>query len=209
MSRQYGGAFSNVDSVIEDVGDVEDDLRHEMHKRVGSAMRMVEKRAKQYVMQDSNHRGGLVDSIRRSTHSTDKTIKFTVSAHAPHAAIVEYGSGERTNQPWEKSKVPPPMDLSTPRGFPYSAPDMDYNEDNPFDLTGKNSFAGFVGHIEEWMATKPVESRINDRFASAVIIAQTIVEEGNLAHPFMRPAWFDKRLRVEKAAKDAVKNATR
>lgn len=209
MSRFYGGVNSNIDSVIESVDDVEDDLRYEMRKRVGDAMRLLESRAKKYVMEDSNHRGGLVDSIRRSEYTTDENIEFKVSAHAPYAAIVEYGSGKRTNRPWKGSRTPPPTEMSTPSDFPYSSPDIDYNESNPYNLSGKKNFAGFVGHIEEWMATKPVTPESGDMFTSAVAIAKAIVDKGNLAHPFMRPAWFDTELRVRKAAKNAVKNATR
>lgn len=203
---------SNINDVIDSIDDVADDLRHEIRKRVGRVMTMLKQRARQYVASDSNYTGKLLDSIENSVQEGSSHIQFKVSTDsriAPYAAIVEFGSGSRTNDPWRGSEFPPPMETTPPSGFPFESPDIDYNKENPYNMTGYASFAGFVGHIEEWMATKPVEPKSGDLFTSAVAIAKTIIERGNHAHPFMRPAWFDMELQVRNAARNAVRNATR
>jgi hypothetical protein len=35
------------------------------------------------------------------------------------------------------------------------------------------------------------------------------VEQGNYAHPYLRPAWFDNELQIKRAARNALKNAVR
>lgn len=205
---------SNIEDVIDSVDDVAEDLVHEIRKRVGRVMAMLKQRVVQYVREDSDFTGALAHSIHRDDELGPPEMEFTVATNsdiAPYAAIVEYGSGSRTNDEWRGSESAPPPDVGSavPRGFPYESPDIDYNEENPYQITGYPEFAGFVGHIEEWMQKKPVEPQSGDLFTSAVAIARTIVERGNHAHPFMRPAWFDKELQVKNAARNAVRNATR
>lgn len=215
MSRVY--VESNIDSVIDSVKDVADDIRHEIRRRVGRVMRALKSRVVQYIRQDSDYRGGLVHSIHTTSDITDSNMEFTVATDsdiAPYAAIVEYGSGKNTNIAWSGSETPPPPDAgsSTPPKFPYDSASSKIDtppEDKKYRLTGYPKFAGFVGHIEEWMKKKPVTANSGDIFTSAVAIAYEIITNGNLAHPFMRPAWFDKELQVRKAARNAIKNATR
>lgn len=204
---------SNIESVIDSVDDVADDLIHEIRKRVGRVMRILKERATQYVRDDADYTGKLAWSIHTDNDGAEPpNMEFKVatdSSLAPHAAIVEYGSGSRTNDPWMGSRNPPPIDFDTPNDFPYDAPSISYNKDDPFNLNGHSSFAGFVNYIEEWMKKKGVSPNTGDLFTSAVLIARTIVERGNHAHPYMRPAWFKTRHRVEKAARNAVRNAIR
>lgn len=213
MSSIY--VSSNIEDVIESVGDVRDDLIKEIRKRVGRVMQMLKQRVTQYVRDDAGYTGHLAHSIHRDDDLEPPEMTFRVATNsdiAPYAAIVEYGSGSRTNDEWEKSRKAPPPSVGTavPRGFPYESPDIDVpSEENKYRLTGYADFAGFVGHIEEWMRRKPVEAKSGDIFTSAVAIAYVIATRGNHAHPFMRPAWFDKELQVKSAAKNAIRRATR
>jgi len=207
------GVRDNIDTVIRSIDKFERGLRREIRKRVGRAMAMCAQRARMYVQRDADYKGNLHDSITIERDSRKRSLSFSVftdNAIAPYAAIVEFGSGQngaRGNE-WVGSQSVGQPDRYPPN-FPFDSPDIDINQSNPYNLTGKRAFAGFVGHIEEWMSTKPVTPRSGDMFTSAVAIAKEIIEKGNLAHPFMRPAWFDSELRVRKAAANAVKNATR
>jgi len=207
---------SNVGSVIQSVDDVKDDLRDEFEKRVGAAMRVLWSDTRQYVLDDPHTSGGLFRSIKNDSTMGDVTLSFKVYADtelAAYAAITEFGSGQRTNIPFERgNNVPgswPSIGSSVPVGFPYEAPDMDFNEDNPINTGGYPKFYGFVKHIEDWMHEKGVMPMTGDYFASAALIAATIIRRGNYAHPFLRPAWFDNELQIKRAARNAVKNATR
>jgi hypothetical protein len=203
---------SNIHDVIDSVDDVADDLAKEVNKRVRRVMRALKQRAVQYVRNDADYTGKLAWSIHTDHDGEPPEMQFKVATDAniaPHAAIVEYGTGSRTNDPWIGSEVPPPIDLQQPPEFPYDAPSIDYNDEDPFDFSGYPSFAGFVGYIEEWMQKKGVAPNTGDLFTSAVLIARTIIERGNHAHPYLRPAWFDMRLRLEKSVQNAVRSATR
>jgi hypothetical protein len=206
---------SNINRVIDSVDGVRDDLITEMRKRVGRVMQMLKQRVTQYVRDDADYTGHLAHAIHRDDDLEPPEMKFSVATDsdiAPYAAIIEFGSGSRTNDEWGGSRNAPPPSVGSavPRGFPYESPDMDVPpEENKYKLTGYANFAGFVGHIEEWMRRKPVEPESGDVFTSAVAIAYTIVTRGNHAHPFMRPAWFDKELQVKSAARNALRKATR
>jgi len=150
-------------------------------------------------------------------HSTDQIgeIEFSVGVdleRVPYAAIVEFGSGTRTNTPWEKSRAYG-MTFDTgsavPMDFPFEAPDVPYNRDDPYSLQGYPKFSGFVGHIERWMKVKNIQPEKGSVFISAVAIAAAIIDHGNYAHPYLRPAWFDTELAVKQGAKNALRNATR
>lgn len=203
---------SNIEDVIDSVDDVAEDLVHELRKRVGRVMAMLKQRVVQYVREDSDYTGALAHSIHRDDDLGPPEMEFTVATDsqiAPYAAIVEYGSGANTENEWKHSQNAAPSS-STPPGYPYESPDIDTSpEEKKYQLTGYPEYAGFVGHIEEWMRKKPVDAESGDVFTSAVAIAWEIANKGNLAHPFMRPAWFDKELQVRNAAKNAVRNATR
>lgn len=204
---------SNVDSVIDSIDDVKDDLYDEMMDRVGDAMDILQYRAKQYVQEDADYEGDLSASIHSSSYDVGDDIKFKVytnSEIAPYAAIVEFGSGANTNNPWEGSEFPPKAEGMTTPGVPYSTPDIDTPpEADKYSLSGYPDYAGFVGYIEEWMQKKGVPAKTGDIHTSAAAISWEIINKGNLAHPFMRPAWFDTELTVRRAAKNAVRNATR
>lgn len=205
---------SNADSVISDIEDVKGDIRHEFRKRVGAAMRVLWADARQYVLNDPHHTGDLFQSIRNDSDTGGRKLSFRVFAdmrRAEHAAIVEFGSGSRSNVPYDTSAMVPPdgPGSARPIGYPFEAPDIDYNEDNPLNTSNSPTFYGFVKHIEEWMRTKPVTPLTGDYFASAALIASTIIERGTYAHPYLRPAWFDNELAVKRAARNALRNAVR
>lgn len=206
---------SNIRDVIDSVGDVQDDLIHEFEKRVGNRMDLLQQRAKQYVMDDANYTGKLAQNINKRTTVSDEGLEFRVGVdlgRVPYAAIVEFGSGTRTNTPWEKSRAYG-MNFDTgsavPMDFPFEAPNVPYNRDDPYSLQGYPKFSGFVGHIETWMKQKGIQPEKGSVFISAVAIAAAIIDHGNYAHPYLRPAWFDTKRRVKKGAKNALRNATR
>jgi hypothetical protein len=206
---------SNIGDVIDSVDDVKDDLIHEFEKRVGDRMDLLQQRATQYVMDDANFTGDLASSIRKETTVSDDEIEFRVGvnlARAPYAAIVEFGSGTRTNTPWEKSRAYGmgfDAGSAVPMDYPFEAPDVPYNRDDPYSLQGYPKFSGFVGHIERWMKVKGITPEKGSIFISAVAIAAAIIDHGNYAHPYLRPAWFDTELAVKQGAKNALRNATR
>jgi len=204
---------SNIDDVIDSIDDVKDDLRSEIRKRVGRVLQMLQQRAKVYVQKDADSSGRLHRSIKTDVDVGAKTVSFTCftdAGIAPHAAIVEYGTGDRTENYWRGSEQLTQDTAGKPAQFPFDSPDIDLPpEDDLFNLSGYAGFAQFVSIIQRWMETKPVTPQKGDVFTSAVLIARTIIEEGNYAHPFMRPAWFDTELRFRKAAANALRNAVR
>jgi hypothetical protein len=209
------GFESNIEDVIDSVDEVADDLISKFKKIMERQMSFLENRASQYVSKDASYRGNLMKSLHTESDATPPEMTFKVATDpkiAPYAAIVEYGSGQRTNDEWQGSETAPPPDTGSavPRDFPYESPDIDTpSEENKYQLAGYPSYAGFVGYIEDWMERKPVEPRSGNLFTSAVAIAWEIANKGNLAHPFMRPAWFDQELQIKKAVKSAFWEATR
>lgn len=206
---------SNIDEVIRSIDKVKTDIRHEFRKRMSKQMEKIEQRAKRNVKLDADFSGRLRRSIDTERRGPLNSIEFAVGvslSEAPYAAIVEFGSGANTNTPFEKSKkYGISGDLATlpSVGFPFDAPDIPHDEEDPYKLKGYPKFAAFVDHIEEWMKQKPVQPKSGDYFTSAVAIAAVIVEEGNYAHPYLRPAWFHQKPNIKMAARDALRNATR
>lgn len=198
MGRATLGVSHNVGSVISDIEDVKDDLRHEMRKRVGAAMRVVWADAKQYVLNDPHASGDLFTALQNESDTTGDELEFRVytdAAIAPYAAIVEFGSGSRTENEWPAApSTKPPEEY--PSQFPFNAPDID-------------NLSGFAFYIEQWMRTKGITPKYDSYRASALAIAKTIKDRGTYAHPYLRPAWFDNELQVKKAARNAVRNAVR
>lgn len=204
---------SNIDDVIADVDNVKDDIIKEMKRRVGRAVSMLERRARSYVRKDAHYTGSLHRSINtRERLGGEDHLVFNVHTdpeRAPYAAIVEFGSGSTYEEFSESAYGGAPSTFETPPSYPFETPDIAYNKDDPYDTTGYGSFAGFVGHLEEWMKKKGITPKSGDYFTSAVGVAVQIIEQGSLAHPFMRPAWFDSELKIRKAARNALKNAVR
>lgn len=184
----------NVGDVISDIEDVKDDLRYEMRKRVGAAMRVVWADARQYVLNDPHASGDLFSAIRQEHDDLEFRV-FTDPSIAPYAAIVEFGSGTRTSNEWiDAPSAKPPETF--PSQYPFDAPDIE-------------NVSGFAYFIEQWMREKGITPKYDSYRASALAIAKTINERGTYAHPYLRPAWFDNELQVKKAARNAVRNAVR
>lgn len=198
MARTRIGVSHNIGSVISDIDDVKDDLRHEMRKRVGAAMRVVWADAKQYVLSDPHTTGDLFTALQREQDTSGEELEFSVytdATIAPYAAIVEFGSGTRSDVAWRGSVKAGPPDQYPP-DYPFNAPDID-------------NLSGFAYFIEQWMREKGVTPKYGSYRASALAIAKVINDRGNYAHPYLRPAWFDNELQVKKAARNAVRNAVR
>lgn len=193
----------NINDVIGDIEDVKGGIRHEMKKRVGAVMRVVWADAKQYVLNDPQASGDLFRSLTNDVDDSGDDISFNVysdgsiaqeDGYAYHA-LVEYGSGVRRKESFEESKPFPEFTESSskPPGWPYRAPNI-------------SNIEGFAWHLEEWTDNKP---GIPSVYPVRIAIAKTIARLGTYAHPFLRPAWFDNELKVKKAARSAVRNATR
>lgn len=192
------GISHNIESVISDIGDVQDDLKHEMRKRVGRAMQVVWADARQYVLNDPHTTGDLFSALRNGSEIGDERLEFSVytdASVAPYAAIVEFGSGSRSDVAW--------------RGAPNAGPPDQYPADYPFKSPNIDNLSGFAYFIEQWMRTKGVTPKYGSYRASSLAIAKAIDDRGNYAHPYLRPAWFDNELQVKKAARNALRNATR
>ena len=197
----------NVDDVISGIDDVKDDLRAELRKRLGAAMNVLWQDVRANIRHDPHNTGNLLRSIQRHTNVGYDELEFTVGVRGKmvdYAAIVEYGSGERTNNAPMVANL---AEWDYPPNFPYESPDIDYNQDNPIDTEGFPKFFGFLKHIETWMKSKPIKPDYGNYFVSAAYIAATIIEKGNFAHPYLRPAWFRQEPNIKQAAKHAVKRA--
>ena len=191
---------SNVQTVINDVGDVKDDLRDQMRRKVHGAMRVLEADARTYIEQDADWRGNLARSLSTDVERRPDGPVITVSvggAQAPYAPFVEFGTGDRTEQ--TSGRAPSSGLLmepdAYPANFPYDSPDLS---------------PGMVASIVEWVETKPIvpDNDITEQ-ELGYRIAATIANNGTYAHPFMRPAWFHNELRVKQAAHNALRKATR
>lgn len=202
----------NVPEVVASVDDVKDDLRDELYKRVGVAMNMLYRDAQQYVLNDPDWSGQLYHALTQETGDLEWSVGADLGL-AEYAAIVEFGSGKRTNIAKGRSAQHGIQFTDTgsavPIGFPFESPDIDFNDEDPTETKGYKDFYGFVKYIEEWMRSKPVEPQLGDYFVSAAYIAAAIVEHGNYAHPYLRPAWFDNEFKIRKSARNALKNAVR
>jgi hypothetical protein len=207
------GVSSNIDSVIKSVDDVQDDVQSEFRRKVSNAVRVMWKDALGYIASDPHVSGELMQNTE-FTESIDSTsMEFAVEVNrrrSEYAAVVEFGSGLKTNKPFEGSEpIPPDMYDSVPSDFPYESPDIPYNTDDPSDTQGYEKFYGFTKYIEEWMRTKPLTPKSGNYFVSAAYIAAEIIEKGNYAHPFLRPAYFDNELLIKEAAENARRSVAR
>jgi HK97 gp10 family phage protein len=201
----------NIDDVVSDIDSVKRDLR-KVNRAVRRVMDTVAEDARAYVRADADYTGQLRRAIGVETETQGRgehqVSVATDATTAPYAAIVEFGSGVRTDVTQGGSvNAPPPEQM--PPGTPYETPDINYDESNPLNMKGYPTFYGFVKHIEEWMENKPVEPLLGDTTTSAAFIARAIIEKGQYAHPFLRPAWFQNELRVQQAARNAVRKAVR
>lgn len=197
----------NVDDVVSGIDDVKDDLRSEMRKRVGAAMNVLWQDVRANIRHDPHVTGRLLRSIQRNTDVGGTELEFTVGVRGKmidYAAIVEYGSGQRTNNAPMVANL---AEWDYPPSFPYESPDIDYNSKNPANTEGFPKFYGFTKYIQAWMEEKPLVPKSGDYFVSAAYIAATIIEKGNFAHPYLRPAWFRQEPNIKRAAKHAVKRA--
>lgn len=206
----------NVGDVIESINDVKHDIKRELRKKVGAIMTVLKMDARTYVRDDPETSGQLRRAIGEDSDTSGLELEWTVGVdlqQAAYAAIVEFGSGMRTEIPHPTgNRVPPSwpsMGSAVPTGYPYESPDIEHNEDVPHDTSGYPNFYGFVKHIEEWMREKNLEPYTGSYFVSAAYIASTIVKRGTHAHPYLRPAWFDNELEIKRAAKNALRSASR
>lgn len=187
----------NIGDVVEDVGDVKDDIRSEFKKKIGGEMNALMGTIRQNIFDDPRASGELLASTEYDSEDHGDNILFVVTAggpNAPYAKVVEFGSGDRTEVPWVQSeKVGEPTFY--PVDFPFDAPDI-------------QNISGFAFYIEEWMKEKGMVPDYDTYRASALAIAKTIDDRGTYAHPFMRPAWFTHEPFVRRAAKHANKEAT-
>lgn len=200
------GLDSNIDRVISDVEDVQSDVRKQFSRKVGNAVRMMWKDALSFILSDPHVSGELMAATEYNTdHDVD--LEFAVEVNrrrAEYAAVVEYGSGDRLGKSYKESEpIPKGISDAKPADYPYHSPNIDYNEDAPQDTEEYRTFYGFVKHIEDWMRTKPVLPQYGNYFVAASYIAATIVEKGNYAHPFLRPAYFENERKIKQAAENA------
>lgn len=192
---------SNIDAVIDDVGDVGDDLRNNLRNNIMNMMFTMMRSMLAHVNHDARWRGNLATSITAHGVRYSETVnrmEFTVGTDAsiaPYGPFVEFGTGERTLQSHSGSASTQfPHDM--PPGFPYESPDVDPQR--------------LAGEITEWVKTKPlVPKNVGTQEALGYVIAESIIEHGTYAHPFVRPAWYKNVLRVKRTAKKAVRDATR
>ncbi len=209
------GVSSNIDSVIKSVDDVQDDIKTEFRRKISNAVRVMWKDALGYIASDPHVSGELMKNTKFNSSINDTSMEFSVEVdmaprRSEYAAVVEFGSGLKTNTPFEGSEpIPPDMYDSVPSDFPYESPDIPYNTEDPHDTQGYEKFYGFTKHIEEWMKTKPITPKSGDYFISAAYIAAEIIEKGNYAHPFLRPAYFDNELLIKEAAQNALRSVAR
>lgn len=207
------GVSSNIDSVIKSVDDVQDDIKTEFRRKVSNAVRVMWKDALGYIQSDPHVSGDLMTATQFKELDNTDGMEFRVEVNrrrAEYAAIVEHGSGLKTNIPFEGSaSIPSGVSSSTPADFPYESPDIPYNTEAPQDTQGYEKFFGFTKYIEEWMRTKPLTPKTGSYFVSAAFIAAEIIEAGNYAHPFLRPAYFDNELRIKEAAQNALRKVAR
>lgn len=191
------GISHNTDTVISDIDDVKDDIRYEMRKRVGAAMRVLWADAKQYILSDPHTTGQLFSALQHDSDTSGEKLEFSVytdASIAPYAAIVEFGSGRNSDIAWRGSAKAGNADMYPP-GYPFDAPDI-------------KNLDGFAYYIEQWMRAKGITPQYGYE-ASSFAIANSIKDHGNYAHPYIRPAWFDNELKVKRAARNALKNAVR
>lgn len=194
------GFDHNLDEVADDVRDVKDDLEDEMESAGEAHNDFVHAEARRNIQEDPDVTGDLLSTLRRdkSVGINDRRsydMRFWVSAggpSAPYGAVVELGSGDRSNESFEDS-LPSREPERPPEDYPFDAPDTD-----PTFI---------AGYIEDWMRRKNLEPEKESMQASAAAIAATIVDKGTYAHPFLAPAQRAVESVVETRFEEAVAEA--
>jgi hypothetical protein len=206
---------SNMSHVLRSITDLKRDLKKEMRKRVGAAMRVLLNDVRHYIAIDPMSSGGLLRATTLEKELGDEMLEYAITVDgekAPYAAMVEFGSGSRTERPFAGGNKPPAAwpdsGSAVPKDYPFESPDIEHNVDDPTS-TQNSEFWWFQQLIEDWMKTKPVTPLSGNIYISSVYIASEIIQKGNYAHPYLRPAYFDNELKLKRAAKNAVRNATR
>lgn len=189
---------SNIDSVINDIDDVKDDLRTVFRRKLRASMTALKAEVYQNIDDDADYSGNLKRSLSLDVERTPDGPKLTIgtnAAIAPYAPFVEFGTGSRTEQTFGAS-LPTYEPDSYPPNFPYESPAMS---------------EGLVRNIVEWVQEKPVIPRDDSMTQKDLgfAIAATIVNKGTYAHPFMRPAWFQHELEIRQAAQNALGKVVR
>jgi len=185
---------SNIDAVIDSIDDVKDELPRRMATRLRRAQQDMYADVLRNVIQDPEASGQLRRAIEKDAVLDGTEMEFTVSANllrAPYAAVVEFGSGNRTDKPHKGSKIVPPPSLEhQPPDYPYDSPDID-------------NISGFAYYIEQWMKKKNITPRYGFR-GSALAIAETIIEQGTYAHSYLRSAFYQNEHNIRSEARKAV-----
>lgn len=193
----------NADDVIADVQKVKTEL-HDVFDVVMDVMKRVAADARVFVLEDAEDQGDLRRSIGTFERAVSKNRREigvqTDASIAPHAALIEFGTGARTEMSFAGSVQTAPSE-SVPPGYPFETPDI---------AEGTAAFSMFVSHLGDWMERKGIEPRKYDSIrAAATAIAKTIIDVGQYAHPFLRPAWFKHEIRLMRDVKRAVRRAAR
>jgi hypothetical protein len=193
----------NVDQVIDDIDDVKDDL-HDIFDVVMGMMQVVMQDARVFIEQDADYQGNLRRSLETDTQIVSngrrKISVQTDASIAPYAALIEFGTGARTEISVPGGSIQTAPTEALPPGVPFETPDI--TEDT-------EQFDAFVAHIRSWMEKKgDIEPRYGP-VASAVAVAKTIIDQGQYAHPFLRPAWFKNERALITEVKRAVRRAAR
>lgn len=193
----------NVEDVISDINEVKDDL-HDVFDVVMGAMEIVIQDARVFIEQDADFQGNLRRSLGTDTETVSrgrrKISVQTDASIAPYAALIEFGTGARREVSFPGGSIQTAPSESVPPGYPFETPDI---------TEGTEQFDAFVAHIRSWMEQKEdIEPRYGP-VASAVAIAKTIIDQGQYAHPFLRPAWFKNERMLITEVKRAVRRAAR
>lgn len=160
---------------------IRDDLGDEVDDAVESGARdTVAEMQRNVAQQNAVWRGNLYRSLRYTKSTIGGGTRFSIVAGVPYAAYVEFGTGKR-------------RDKDAPLDFQFAAPS------HTPELTKD---------IRAWVMTKPVFYRPRTE-AVAWGIAKAISEKGTFAHPFMRPAWFRTKPRIETSAGYAARKVIR
>lgn len=195
---------SNIDSVIDDVEDVGDELQSQLRRKVGVGVERMGGDVRANISDDPLFKGNLYGSVRvQSPIGGGKRMQWSVivgGSKAPHAGVVEFGSGKKSDVTFINSNPIPirwyqSETAQYPSEYQYDAPDID---------------KGFLASkIRRWMAVKGIPPKMDTLSASASAIASEIIENGTYAHPYLRPAFYQNELKILQNARNAVRRSTR